>query len=161
MLALSFPGQVRVVRLQHRTMCAIEVPDSGHPAAAAAALVPGPAKQVLVELFVRGAIDDMLLGEVDRRRVVPLGDEALDRCVSSEGVAGTAATLVFDGVHEAICSKIDVCGVSYELPALLAGPVVIKPRRSLPVLDDKTQFGILLNLSEIGESVGLEPGSVP
>jgi len=120
MLASSLASRVArgvsVVRIQHHTVLVLEVPDIFHPATLAAVILslPGGAKVCVVRGVVNeGAIDDMLLGEADRPVVFLFGDVALKCRVSGEGVAGTAVTLVFDRVHEAISSMIDGCGGRY------------------------------------------------
>jgi len=164
MLASSLASRVArgvsVVRIQHHTVLVLEVPDIFHPATLAAVILslPGGAEVCVVRGVVNeGAIDDMLLGEADRPVVILFGDIALKCRVSGEGVAGTAVTLVFDRVHEAISSMIDGCGGCYSKTI----PLVVIELGALGVVSgNKTQLHLLLVLSEIGEEVGLEPCSV-
>jgi len=82
MIALSLDSRrsrsVRVVRIQHHTMVVLKPPACGHPATftATKAIVLAEQRKVVVVVF-EGAIDEMLLGEADRRRVIPFGDVAL------------------------------------------------------------------------------------
>jgi len=65
-------------------------------------------------------------------------------------------------VHEAISGMIDGCCAGNFSKTV--GPAVIKLGALGRIIQDrhvKTEHALLLSLSEIGEEIGLEPGSVP
>jgi hypothetical protein len=110
-LSAGVAGSVRVISIHHDSLLFLEVPSDAHPAATAAPKTVVLTEHIDVSLVLsKCAIDELLLGEAAREGASLLGNGTFESCVSCESPAGTAATLVFDGVHESIGVMINCDG---------------------------------------------------
>ena len=98
----------------------------------------------------KGAINELLLRDSDGSRVGLLGDGTFESCVSSEGPAGTAATLILDGVHEAVNVMIDSGGGVSQTTTSIA---LAESRGVSTSGNEETEEGHLLIIFHVGKEV--------